>query len=287
MQQANLKRRQFLQRAVIVGCACCTSLLLPTTSEASEGSFSYGGASGPSTWGGTCQQGTMQSPINIGIAQMKQRPLPKDGSGGAACNSTPSVVFQYNPASQVRILNTGTGTMQVNFEPGNICWIGDDKLELVQYHFHTPSEHSMDGQRTAMEAHLLHRNTETGALAVLATLLQPTSNQDNQCLQVALQYAPTTPRAEAPCPVLVNPMQLIPEPTGGARHCVHYIGSLTTPPCSEQVDWCVFEQPVLVTAPQVLSFMRFAGGGSTYGQNARPVQPENGRQLQYDCFDLG
>jgi carbonic anhydrase len=54
--------------------------------------------------------------------------------------------------------------MQVNFEPGNRVTWGDAQLELLQYHFHTPSEHAWDGQRSAMEAHLVHRNTATGAV---------------------------------------------------------------------------------------------------------------------------
>lgn len=267
------------RRMIMLGCACCSSLMLAgqhTPAKASDGSvFTYGEEAGPLAWGGTCSAGQQQSPIN----------LPSSSAAARACGGQPAPVFQYRRDNQVRVKNTGT-TIQVNFEPGNSVAWGDAQLELLQFHFHTPSEHAWDGQRSAMEAHLVHRNTATGGFAVVAVMLQPPSSsaaQPNPCLAAALAHVPDTPQAEAACPSSVNPQQLLPAGAAAARF-VHYAGSLTTPPCSEQVDWLVWEQPLPVTDKQVLDFMRFAGAGRSYGHNARPLQPLNGRALDYSCI---
>lgn len=92
-----------------------------------------------------------------------------------------------------------------------------------------------------------------GGFAVVAVMLQPPSSsaaQPNPCLAAALAHVPDTPQAEAACPSSVNPQQLLPAGAAAARF-VHYAGSLTTPPCSEQVDWLVWEQPLPVTDKQV------------------------------------
>eukprot|EP00878_Enallax_costatus_P019696 GHUV01020786.1.p1 GENE.GHUV01020786.1~~GHUV01020786.1.p1 ORF type:complete len:333 (+),score=85.23 GHUV01020786.1:274-1272(+) len=271
-------RRQMLA----AGCSCCFSLLLPgwkTTASANEGySFSYGEEAGPLTWGGACSTGTHQSPIN----------LPRTAAADISCSSTPQPVVRYQTDNSVRIKNTGT-TIQVNFQPGNSVSWGQQQLELLQYHFHTPSEHAWDGQRSAMEAHLVHRNMSTGGFLVLGVMLQPPKSasrqQPNPCLAVALEHVPREPQTEADCPTPVNPAQLLPAGLAAGQF-VHYQGSLTTPPCSESVDWVVFEQPLPITDQQALDFMWFTGAGKTYGHNARPLQPLNGRSLDYNCLSV-
>ncbi len=94
-----------------------------------------------------------------------------------------------------------------------------------------------------------------GGLAVLATLMQVGATPNtvsNPFLQAALQHAPAEPRSAVPCPVHISPLDLLPAPdASGMRHYVHYSGSLTTPPCSEDVDWVVFRDPIKVNAAQV------------------------------------
>ncbi|KAF6251940.1 alpha carbonic anhydrase [Scenedesmus sp. NREL 46B-D3] len=268
------------RRMVMLGCACCSSLMLAgqqSTAKASDGVlFTYGEEAGPLSWGGSCSTGLQQSPIN----------LPSSSAAARACGSQPAPEFRYRRDNRVRVKNTGT-TIQVNFEPGNSVSWGGAQLQLLQYHFHTPSEHAWGGQRRAMEAHLVHRERATGRFAVVAVMLQPSSKgssaQPNPCLAAALAHVPATPQAEAACPSSVNPQQLLPAGAAAGRF-VHYTGSLTTPPCSEQVDWLVWEQPLPVADQQVLDFMHFAGGGHTYGHNARPLQQLNGRPLDYNCL---
>ncbi len=104
----------------------------------------------------------------------------------------------------------------------------------------------------------------------------------NPAVQWALSYAPCYPQATL-LPVLpINIRSLLPKPNAaGQRPYVHYSGSLTTPPCSEQVKWFVFTDPVVVTDKQILDFGLYCGGGKSLGTNARPTLPIGERPLVY------
>ncbi|KAF8073239.1 ecaA [Scenedesmus sp. PABB004] len=267
---------------MMAGCACCAGLaLLPglqPPAAANEGpAFTYGEEAGPAAWGGTCAAGTQQSPIDL--------PRGRAADGGAGCSAPP--VFSYRRDNAVRVKNTGTGTIQVNFEPGNVLSWRGEQLELLQFHFHTPSEHAFDGRRAAMEAHLVHRNPATGAFAVVGVLLQPPERggaRANPCLAAALAHVPASPGAAASAPEPVDPLALLPGRGAPGRGFAAYSGSLTTPPCSEGVSWLVYEDALPVAPGQVLDFMRFTAGGASYGHNARPLQPRNGRALEANCL---
>ena len=86
----------------------------------------------------------------------------------------------------------------------------------------------------------------------MGVLLEATSSSPHPALAAALRYAPATAAAEEVCPASVDPLQLLPAPdAGGQRHWLHYSGSLTTPPCSEQVEWFVMRRRAAVTQQQV------------------------------------
>jgi carbonic anhydrase len=177
--------------------------------------------------------------------------------------------------------------VQVNVPPGNVLTTGGQKWELLQYHFHTPSEHSLDGRHAAMEAHLVHRNQATGALAVVGVLLEPettiTSAVFCSALEQALWLVPDASGASsAPHTLEADTFTgLIPGINGGSSTTlyphVHYNGSLTTPPCTEGLSWYVLLKPSPVGAAQVIRFQRLLGNGLTLDTNARPVQPLRGR----------
>ncbi|KAG2483600.1 hypothetical protein HYH03_017542 [Edaphochlamys debaryana] len=269
-----IDRRQLLTGAAasvitLVGCPC--PICKP--GEAKAASWSYGEVAGPPTWKGVCASGKRQSPINISLNSSAPRVEAEMGE----------FEFAYGSFEKCDVLNTGHGTMQVNFPSGNLAFIGNMELELLQFHFHAPSEHAMDGRRYAMEAHLVHKNKSTGNLAVLGIMLEPGGIIKNPAVANAIEVAPEVPLAKKPSPKGINPVMLLPKKNkAGKRPFVHYPGSLTTPPCSEGVDWFVFTNPIKVPDAQILEFMHFVGDNKTYATNTRPLQLLNQRVVEFE-----
>ena len=208
-------RRGLLQLAT---CACCTRLLPASAAEWSYGAAVPSGVGGWPAVSKTCAAGSAQSPVDLRV-------------GDVAAQETRALTFAYAPRA-VTVSNPHGGA-QVNFAPAQAptVLLGERKLELVQFHFHTPSEHALDGNRLAMEAHLVHRDAETGKLAVLGVLMRADAGAlPNTALAAALRYGPRGDTV-VDAPVQVNPAALLP----AARTFLEYRGSLTTPPCSEEV----------------------------------------------------
>nr|AVI02150.1 alpha-carbonic anhydrase 4 [Chlamydomonas sp. ICE-L] len=301
-----IKRRGLMMAgaAAMFGCACCADVL----SSAKANEWGYGGEA-PASWPGVCTTGGRQSPINVTLA-----PKIKSAQGKTKYPVTP-IKFNYGRREKVEVLNTGHGTMQVNFKAGNSAYVpprfipsdevsaypGDSEqnagpclcpskpmdLELIQYHFHTPSEHYLDGEQTIMEAHLVHRNRYTGGLAVIAVLIRSGGSTPNPCLQLGLDFGPEESGRRVPARRAANPYLLLPAKNADrVQPYVHYQGSLTTPPCSESVDWFVMTNTIKATDKQVIDFMRYSGGGFGYKQNSRPVQEMNARMVEYFEYDI-
>lgn len=214
--------------------------------------WSYTGKEGPGHWGGTCKTGKAQSPIDIRTADAKAEPLP-------------ALRFDYRPGP-LRIVDNGH-TVQVSVDHGSSLTVGNDHYQLVQFHFHKPSEEAIEGRHYAMVAHLVHRDTK-GSLAVVAVLLK--AGPDNPLIEKLWNNVPREKGHEETLhTVTVSPGQLLPV----NRAYFTFTGSLTTPPCSEGVRWFVLETPTTIGINQVIRFGKF------YRANARPVQPTNGRRV--------
>ena len=244
--------------AHLATCVLCSQLIPPARSE--EGAFDYGAAA---SWPGTCSVGGLQSPLSLDAAS-------------AEASAEPPLSFRYSPAAS-RAHSTGHG-VQLQFAPGaQRATLGGAEAELLQFHFHSPSEHALGGERLAMEAHLVHR-VASGGFAVVATLLHASAGApSNAALALALRSAPAVGE-EASVGALVQPSQLLP-PVGRRSH-FRYKGSLTTPPCTENVEWFVMATPLEVPAAQVLAFQQLVGQHAL-ALNARPLQPRNGRRLRF------
>ena len=158
---------------------------------------------------------------------------------------------------------------------GNGMQVGEDTYALLQVHFHTPSEHAFDDGRTAMEAHLVHRNIATGGLAVVGVLLRA-SWAENPFLGAALELAPGY--GGSPFKVdaaIFDPNELLPNGLHlGGQTLVHYGGSLTTPPCSEGVEWMVCTETGVCSPEQVEAFRKYLKYGIGIDRNSRPLQPD-------------
>ena len=247
-----MNRRNALK--AVAGLALCP-LCARKGIAAEAAHWSYEGDSGPAKWGDldaadkVCAIGSQQSPIDIG-ATIKSR-LP---------------ALEINWARHADTIVNNGHTIQLNFAKGNTMTLGDVKYRLVQLHFHRPSEHLIAGKNFPMEAHFVH-STESGALAVLGVLM--TTGKPNAAFGRIVSTMPAKEGPEVMADGRIDPNGLLPEKRGYYR----YPGSLTTPPCSEVVDWNVFEQPIEVADADIKAFQ------ALFPMNARPLQPLNRRFL--------
>ena len=213
--------------------------------------WDYEGAMGPENWGKefpTCGKGKSQAPLNI------KGPFEK-------------VRFSIAPdykQGQLKIVNNGH-TIQVNVPNGSKIRIDGKPFDLLQFHFHRPSEEHIDGKPSAMVVHFVHKSPE-GELAVLAVMLR--EGNENPGIKTLWTHAPKAEGPEAvPDGVMFNPSNLLPK----EMDFFHYDGSLTTPPCTEKVKFYILKTQVNIAKEQVTDF--------PFKMNARPIQPANGRPI--------
>lgn len=221
--------------------------------------WGYTGNEGADKWGdlkrefATCKLGKEQTPIDIRDKEVVKSRLD-------------AIQFDYR-SSPLKIIDDGH-TIQVNYAPGSSISVGGSRYELLQFHFHKPSEEKVNGRAYAMVAHLVHRNKE-GKLAVVGVLLD--TGKENPLLKTLWSNLPTQKEKEmAPDQVSIDVSTLLPRD----RNYYTFAGSLTTPPCSESVTWFVLKNPVQASKGQFDAF------GRLYSMNARPVQPVNGRVIK-------
>jgi len=222
-----------------------------------EAHWSYEGENAPYRWGdmktdyATCKSGQRQSPIDIRNPVMAEMD---------------PITFHYEE-SPLKVLNNGH-TIQVEIAPGSFILYAGARYELIQMHFHTPSEERINGRGFDMVAHLVHKSAQ-GKLAVVAVLL--TAGQANPVIETIWNTMPGTAGLTRERPELrFNPFTLLPADRG----YYSFQGSLTTPPCSEGVQWLVMRTPVELGREQVTHF------GALYPMNARPLQPANDRVIK-------
>ncbi len=218
--------------------------------------WSYGGADGPERWGALkpefnlCAKGQRQSPIDI--------------RDGYAVELEP-VVFDYRP-SRFKVVNSGH-SLQADLEPGNRLEISGRSFELVQFHFHNPAEERVNGRGFAMSAHLVHKDSQ-GRLAVVTVLFE--RGPAHPTVQTVWNHLPLDLGTPEHGRTDLNPADLLPSD----RRYFTYMGSLTTPPCTEGVQWVVLKQPATLSQVQYDFFARL------YPMNARPVQAAAGRIIK-------
>lgn len=216
--------------------------------------WGYEGHEGPAHWGdlspafSTCKSGVKQSPINIADAK-KAKSAP--------------IEFHYK-ASSLNVVNNGH-TIQANYDKGSYAVIGGKRYDLLQFHFHGPSENTIDGKAYPMEAHLVHKAAD-GQLAVVGIMMK--QGKTDGTIGKVWKVMPVE-AGKASGKAKINAADLLPRD----RSYYHFSGSLTTPPCSEGVNWNVMANAVEVSADQVGAFQKM------FRNNARPVQPLHGREV--------
>ncbi len=249
--------RRALMRGAFA-CACCFKAGAAIASDApahggAAAHWSYEGEGSPEKWGElqsdfkACQLGLEQTPIDLG-----------SGIKG----DVGSVDYDYKPLS-LRIVNNGH-TIQANADPGSACVIGDTRYELLQFHLHHPSEHLLAGRNFDLECHFVHK-ASTGALAVTGVFIRP--GAANAALKAFFESMPAKEGPEVRVGNTIDVGAVLPKSGGYFR----YMGSLTTPPCSEGLTWTVHKEPIEASVEQIQKF------AALFPKNARPVQKRNHR----------
>ena len=217
-------------------------------------------STGPDHWAdlspefSACSTGQSQSPIDLIPATTADLKNPS---------------FHYKPVP-LNLLNNGH-TIQVSYAPGSYIEVEGKQYALRQFHFHSPSEHTIEGQFQPAELHLVHQS-EAGELAVVAILLKTGTEGNNPALDELSNYLPAKAGGKVRTGRTTDASALLPQTTTTYR----YSGSLTTPPCTESVSWLIMTEPVLLSAQQLSKYQQLLG------HNNRPVQLLNNRVVQLD-----
>lgn len=246
-----------IHRAFVALFAASLPLLAHADEVGGHAHWEYTGEADPKHWSElsedykSCSLGSTQSPIDI-----------EDSSAINA--SLPDLDVQYHPFP-LEIVNNGH-TIQVNAAKDNGFTVDGHEFKLAQFHFHAPSEYSLNGKSYPLEMHLVHKG-EDGQLAVISVMFEPGAS--NPGLEQIFSHLPATagePQTFADIAVNVN--DLLPKDL----HYYRLMGSLTTPPCSEGVNWFVMEAPMTASESQIKAFTALFPAG-----NSRPLQEINHR----------
>lgn len=214
--------------------------------------WGYEGGAGPEHWGEIereheahmmCREGVYQSPIDINhVLGM----------------SSTDLDFHYS-STPIHIVNN-SHTIHLTYDPGSFIKWESERFDLIQFHFHTPSEHQVHGKHYDMEVHLVHK-TSDHLYVVVGIFLE--KGKHNPHIQKIWDRIPTEMNKEFSYEDdLFNVGDLLPS----TKEYFHYSGSLTTPPCSEVVSWFVLEHPIEASGEQIQFFKKFIE------HNARPTQ---------------
>ncbi|WP_273028356.1 carbonic anhydrase [Massilia timonae] len=218
--------------------------------------WTYEGEFGPENWSkintawAACNTGNRQSPIDL-----------RDGIKV----DLEQINFDYHPSSFNEIDNGHT--IQVNVAGGNFLSVGGTTYELQQFHFHRPGEERINGKGTEMVVHLVHKSYDN-KIAILAVLLE--RGDANPMIQTVWNNLPLEKHMTVTPSIVIDVNEILP----ARRDYFTYMGSLSEPPCTENVLWLVMKQPMTASPQQMALFSRL------YPFNSRPVQQANGRMIK-------
>lgn len=245
-----IKKGIYICLLIAVMCISATAV------SGGEVHWTYSGNEGPEHWGeldaefSACSSGKNQSPINL---------------TGMIEGNLPQIDVHYK-AGGSEILNNGH-TIQVNYAADSTITVSGHTFELKQFHFHSPSENTIESHSYPMEAHFVHSDKD-GNLAVVAVMFKP--GEKNAELEKAWAHMPEHTGEKHLLPSIINAKKLLPHNLDYYR----FNGSLTTPPCSEGVWWLVMKYFVTASKTQLEKFAQ-----TMHHPNNRPIQPINARMI--------
>ena len=226
-------------------------------SAATGVAWSYSGDTDPGNWGNLsvdyelCGTGLRQSPVDLSVTEKE---------------NLPGIKYDYQNVD-LSIENNGH-TIEAHYHAHGEIIVNGNDYDLLQFHFHTPSEHTENSTAAAMEMHLVHINSDS-QLAVIGVLIN--EGEANPFFEDIIGNAPVNIGTVDVANVKINAKNLLPE---HPSRYMTYRGSLTTPPCSESVRWMVLNNRIEVSRDQIDRFLKIIG------ENARPVQFLNNREIR-------
>lgn len=249
----------------MLGLGCAQAENRVEADHAGVAHWGYEGEEGPEFWAelnpasALCRDGARQSPVDLGEAV--------EGSGAALRRDYgKGALYIARNAHVVDFLDNGH-TIQVTYDRGSTLAVGDLEFELVQFHFHAPSEHTVDGRHYPVEMHLVHQS-EDGELAVIGVFIE--EGEHHPAIQALINGLPAEHGEERHFEgVEIDVDAFMPLEDRFYR----YEGSLTTPPCTEGVHWAVMAQRLRVSAEQIAAL------DAAMPENNRPVQPPGLREV--------
>jgi len=242
--------KKILIAATAASLLCSVAFAQEHKAEKHEKHWDYS-QNGPTHWGEfskTCAKGQAQSPINIVPGKSVE------------LNAQYKLHLHEDIHTTAKVIDNGH-SIKVTPKEGGTIELHGETFKLLQFHFHGKSEHTVDGKRYDMVAHLVHQNPKTKQLAVIAVFFEEGKN--NPTLDNVLGGMDKEIR--------IDPADLLPADTS---HYFHYVGSLTTPPCSENGQWYLLKTPKTASAEQIVHFRKF------YVDNERPVQELHDRVVE-------
>ena len=245
--------------ALIVFALSLTTIAAAQTVDQNSAPWEYQGKRGEVVWSKldpayqACNKGHEQSPVDIRGAHMNKALAP--------------IEFHYM-AGPVTLVNDGH-TIVARVDPGSYIMAGGVRYELIQFDFHHPSEEAVKGKFTDMDVQLLHRGAE-GKMAVVNVRMREEDGNPNAVLAMLWPHLPKRAGASVRVQEMVSAGGFLPADRGYWT----YMGSLTTPPCTEGVRWFVFEQELSLSRDQLRAF------AALYRINARGLQDVHGRRIE-------
>ncbi len=219
--------------------------------------WSYSGETGPEHWAeievdSDCN-GKFQSPINI--VKYKEN------------GNLKAIDLYYADETRIHDVTNNGHSIQYNFETGDYILVNGLKYDLKQVHFHEPSEHTIDGVRYPLEMHLVHMD-DSGQYTVISVMAK--EGEGSIPFDFLESFLPLKAGESKKVDRPFNMNDNLPE----LKDYFFYTGSLTTPPCTEGVNWYIFKEPITVSLEQVDLLKNLMPIN-----NYRNEQPHNGRQL--------
>ena len=243
---------------VLILCACSGGTSEESHDDAAP-HWSYEGDTGPDHWA------ELDPSWEIAAAGKSQSPI---DLGQAAKGDAGNLGFHYGESS-IRITNNGH-TVQLTVEEGSWLEYDGTRYHLKQFHLHSPSEHAIDGEYSALEVHFVHES-DAKELAVVGFLMD--EGDPALSFDLFMDNIPEVGKTIVIPDFRVDLAKILPK---DLEHKYHYSGSLTTPPCTENVEWFILKTHVSTSAEQIAKFRKY------YQGNNRPLQPLNDRELVED-----